>query len=66
MSFNKLIKLQRREIVMKFIKKPAKKIEEGYCFCPKLGCFGNCEGLCGSDCSTNGSCPSNSGCIVNG
>ncbi|WP_250673501.1 Clo7bot family Cys-rich peptide [Paraclostridium ghonii] len=51
---------------MKFIKKPAKKFEEGYCYdCPNLGCFGNCSGACGSDCTTNGSCPSNGGCIVN-
>jgi Cys-rich peptide (Clo7bot family) len=65
MSFNKLIKLERREIVMKFIKKPAKKFEEGYCF--GMDCTDQCVANCPSNCmGTYGNCTNNNnGCIIN-
>ena len=34
---------------MKFIKKPARRFEEGYCF---LSCNQDCGSLCGMNCGT--------------
>ena len=34
---------------MKFIKKPSRKFEEGYCF---LSCNQDCGSLCGMNCGT--------------
>ncbi|GAA0102029.1 hypothetical protein UT300012_27440 [Paraclostridium bifermentans] len=45
---------------MKFIKKPAKRFEEGYCF---LSCNENCDYLCLMNCGTYSAGRTNSGCI---
>ncbi|RDC49450.1 Clo7bot family Cys-rich peptide [Acinetobacter sp. RIT592] len=52
-------------MLMKFIKKPARKFEEGFCFgweCTQE-CFGNCPSNC---MGTYGTCTTNNnGCIIN-
>ncbi|GIM32826.1 Clo7bot family Cys-rich peptide [Paraclostridium bifermentans] len=45
---------------MKFIKKPARRFEEGYCF---LSCSQDCGSLCGMNCGSYSGCGTNSGCI---
>jgi Cys-rich peptide (Clo7bot family) len=55
-----LLNENRRSKKVKFIKKPTKKFEEGYCF---LSCSDDCGFLCGLNCGTYSGCGSNSGCI---
>ncbi|WP_270660079.1 hypothetical protein [Paraclostridium bifermentans] len=45
---------------MKFIKKPARKFEEGYCF---FSCNHDRGSLSAMNCGTYSGCGTNSGCI---
>ncbi|MBS5953793.1 MAG: Clo7bot family Cys-rich peptide [Paraclostridium bifermentans] len=45
---------------MKFIKKPTKKFEEGYCF---FSCDIKCDNHCSNNCTNYYSCGSNYSCI---
>lgn len=48
---------------MRFIKKPAIKFNEGYCFC--FNCTENCGSVCSDNCGMKIYCNTNSGCVQN-